>query len=235
MSRPLPRQLERSGVRGRRQQAAANRTQSEWVHIKWLPARGAMELSLILAWVISYDPLSKVSNSIKKSFMFYFVITLVVVIVVLHFLALLIVKLVDCFEPLHCPICKLPSLAPPDVHRLRANYHHYKLDSFVANTGCEAWPSWWGNSSFYSVDSSLSQHQVRVVPLVCLSISIRVLLHDHWFRAHYFLEKRQFHCVSAQLSNIKCSWLVVWISQSVRWIVGRSFQIELLSSFIHLL
>ena len=123
-----------------------------------------------------------------------FVIRFIVVnIILVHLFALLVVKLVDRLQPLHRPVCELPRLAPPDVHRLRADYDDHQLDAFIADTRCQTWSCRRCDARLYAIDAALTQHQVRVVPLVRFSVPVRVLLHDVRLRAHDLLEQWDLH------------------------------------------
>jgi len=112
------------------------------------------------------------------------------------FLAFRIVKFVNRFQTLHGPVRKLPGFTPTDIHGLGADNHHYQVDSVVAQRGGQARTSSWSDSGLYSINSPLAKHQVCVVPLVSLLISIRVLLYYMGFCSNYFFEFRQFHRLS---------------------------------------
>jgi len=81
-----------------------------------------------------------------------------IVVNIIPLFTLLVVKLVYGLETLHGPICQLPRLAPPNVHRLRADYYHHKLDALVADARAQAWSSRWRDARLYSVNAALTQH-----------------------------------------------------------------------------
>ena len=110
--------------------------------------------------------------------MLNFIISFTVDIIFIHLFALLVIELVDGLETLHGPICELPCLAPPNIHRLGAYYDNHQLDTFVADARAKAWSGRRRNARFDSVNAALTQHQVRVIPLIRLSIPICILLND---------------------------------------------------------
>lgn len=147
------------------------------------------------------------SNSIEESLVLDF-LTLVV--------RLLVLELLDGAQPLHRPVGQLPRFRPPDVHGLRANYHHDQVDAVHADRGAQAGARSWRHARLDSVDAALPQHQVRVVPLVRPFVPIRVFFHCEELRAHQFLELRDLHGSCAQLGNVQGSRFVVVVRKAVR-------------------
>lgn len=57
------------------------------------------------------------SNSIQQSFVLHLVVTFrIIIIIPFHFIALLIIKLINGLEALHGPVSQLPGLTPADIH-----------------------------------------------------------------------------------------------------------------------
>ena len=144
--------------------------------------------------------------------MLHFVVGLVVIVIPFLFVTLLVVKLVNHFQPLHGPVCELPCFTPADIHWFCANNHNHKINSFVTDTCCQAWTGRWRNTGFYSINASLTEHQVRVVPLVSLPVAVRVLLQDVRLGTNRVPKKRDFHGMSTQTRYVQRSCFIIWIS-----------------------
>ena len=142
---------------------------------------------------ILFHLVSEVSNPIQQSFVLrpvsvlvFLPVAIIILIIVAH--ALAVVKLVYGLQPLDRPVGKFPCFRPPDVHVLGADDNHYQVDAFVTYAGRQAWPSGGRDSSLDAIDSSLAEHEMGVVPLVSLPISIGILLNDVSLRAHDLFE-----------------------------------------------
>lgn len=165
-----------------------------------------------------------------------FIVTFrIIIIILIHLLTLLIIKLINGLESLHGPVSKLPRFAPANVHWFCANNHNNKFNAFVTDACCQARSRRRCDTSFNSIDASLAQHQVSVVPLISLPVAIRVLLQNVRLRSHCLPKQRDLHSLSTKSRNIQCWWLVLWISQTMWRIIKWPFQIKFFSCFIHLL
>ena len=112
----------------------------------------------------------------------------IIILIIIIADALSVVELVYSLQPLDSPVGKFPCLRPPDVHILRADDNHDQVDAFITDTCRKARASGWRDSSLNTVNSSLSEHQMGVVPFVSFPIAIRILLNDVSLRAHHLFE-----------------------------------------------
>ena len=98
-----------------------------------------------------------------------------------------------CFHPRHRPVRKFPCFRPPYIHVFGIYYHNYQFKIVVPDTCAQAWSSIWRNTRFDTVDSSLSQHQVSIVPFICSFVSICIFLHDKELLTYNFSELLNLH------------------------------------------
>jgi hypothetical protein len=152
--------------------------------------------------------------------MFHFI--LIIIIIISIFFTFLIIKFIDCFKSLHCPICEFPCFTPSYFHRFCCNYYYYQINSLVVYTCTKARTCRWSNSCFYSIYSSLAQHQMSIVPFICFFISICIFFKNKRFSVHYFSEFLIFHSHCTQFRNIKCTLFIVRIRKSMRRIIKTS-------------
>ena len=138
-------------------------------------------------------------------------------------------------KPMHRPICQLPSFWPTNVHVLSAYNNDYKVDTIEANAGAQTRPRSWSHARFDSIDASLAQHQVCVVPLVGSLVSVRVLLDREELSADEVFELRDLHCRSAQFCNVERCRLIVIIRKPMRRIILAAFEAQIFSVLVHLL
>lgn len=153
--------------------------------------------------------------------MFHFVLIIIIIIISIFF-TFLIIKFINCFKSLHCPICQFPCLTPSDFHRFCSNNYYYQIDSLIVYTCAETRTCRWSNSCFYSINSSLAQHQMSIVPFICFFISICILFKNKRFSIHHFSELLIFHCHCTQFCNIKSTLFIVRIRKSMRRIIKTS-------------
>ena len=132
------------------------------------------------------------SNSVEQSF----VLDSIVVI-------LSLLKLGDGLHASHGPVRQFPRLRPANIHVLRVQDHNYQFELFVPNARTQTRSCVWRYSRFYSVDASLSQHQVRVEPLVVPPVSVRVLLYIVELCTNNVTELFVLHANGRQLAYVQ--------------------------------
>ena len=134
------------------------------------------------------------SNSVQKSLVLY-LFTFIVGLGILEFFY--------SAKSMHGPICQFPSFGPTNVHIFSTYNDNYQVNPVKAYAGAEARSSSWSHSSLDSIDASLAEHQVSVVPLVGSPISICVLLDGEKLCPNKLLELWNLHSCSGQLGHIK--------------------------------
>lgn len=170
--------------------------------------------------------------SIKKSLMLYLII-IIVIIFVYMFLVRKTLKFSNGFHSLHGPISQLPCFRPSYIHRFRPQNNDYYFKIIIPHRCAQAWSSIRRHSSFNSIDASLPQHQMCIVPLVCFAVSIRILFHYMLLCAHYFPELFYLHAFGCQLCDVECTCFVVIIWETVWTVVECILQVKGFCCFIH--
>ena len=145
-----------------------------------------------------------------------------------------LLELRDRLHACHCPVRQLPRFRPADVLVLRAQDDHCDFKVFVPNTGAQAGTCVGSDACLDSVDASLAQHQVGVVPLVRFSVSIGVFLHLVKLSADNVSEALELHALGRQFGNIQGRRFVLHVRKSVRTVIRRVLQPKTLCRFIHL-
>lgn len=136
---------------------------------------------------------------------------------------------------MHGPICELPSFRPTNIHVFSTNNDYYQVNPVKAYAGAEARSSSWSHSRLDTINASLAEHQVCVVPLVSSPIAISVLLDGEKFSSYKLLELRNLHSCSRKLSDIKSCGFIIVVGKSMRRVILTALEAQLLSEFVHLL
>lgn len=140
------------------------------------------------------------SNSIQKPFVLDWVVCV-----------LSLLELSDGLHPRHGPVRELPGFRPPDVTVLCVEYHNSDFKVFVPYAGTQTRACVGSDASLDSIDASLSQHHVRVVPFVCFPVSIRIFLDSEKLGTHDLSELLHLHALCRQLRNVEGRRLVLSI------------------------
>jgi len=165
-------------------------------------------------------------DSVEQPFVLY---------LILGALLLLVLELFNRSQPVHCPIGKFPGLRPTDVHVFSGDNNDYQFNTIKAYACTQAWTCSWGDTCFDSINSSLPQHQVSVVPFIGFPVTIRILFDGVKLGAYHLSEFFKLHGFRAQPRHVQGCGFIIVIRQSMGRIIKCPLQIQLLCCFVHFL